>query len=190
MTGFVLVRFANLYWLVTVSGFQGSGCSGFPAYPAVLPAACRQTRVGGKEIQYALTLTVSTGLPNFFHDPVSGPCSAPDLGKQERLPRLSEGARADRLRCVRTSIATCSSPDPYLFSTRAPVSQRCPAVRWHTLPAHAELRKGVECQLRVCTHPGGHGPTVGQMASIAGRGSERALDRPRKAAFPYLHYAS
>ena len=29
------------YWLVTVSGFQGSSCSGFPAYPAVLPAACR-----------------------------------------------------------------------------------------------------------------------------------------------------
>ena len=41
MTGFVLVRFANLYWLVTVSGFQGSSCSGFPAYPAVLSAACR-----------------------------------------------------------------------------------------------------------------------------------------------------
>ena len=32
-------------WLVTVSGFQGSGCGGFPAYPAVLPAACRPTRV-------------------------------------------------------------------------------------------------------------------------------------------------
>jgi hypothetical protein len=33
------------YWLVTVSGFQGSSCSGFPAYPAVLPAACRPTCV-------------------------------------------------------------------------------------------------------------------------------------------------
>ncbi len=40
-TGYVLVRYANLYWLVTVSGFQGSSCSGFPTYPAVLPAACR-----------------------------------------------------------------------------------------------------------------------------------------------------
>ena len=44
-TGYVLVRYANLYWLVTVSGFQGSSCSGFPTYPAVLPAACYLTRV-------------------------------------------------------------------------------------------------------------------------------------------------
>ena len=65
-TGLVLVRFANLYWLVTVSGFQGSGCSGFPAYPAVLPAARHRTRVGGKEIYYALTPTVSTGSSNLF----------------------------------------------------------------------------------------------------------------------------
>ena len=32
-------------WLVTVSGSQGSSCGGFPAYPAVLPAANRPTCV-------------------------------------------------------------------------------------------------------------------------------------------------
>ena len=93
-TGLVLVRFANLYWLVTVSGFQGSGCSGFPAYPAVLPAARRQTRVGGKEIYYARSAPVSTALLNFLrpvsrHDPIQS------LGQQKRLPQPSEGVRAE-----------------------------------------------------------------------------------------------
>jgi hypothetical protein len=41
LTGLVLVRFANLYWLVTVSGFQGSSCSRFRQLPAGLSAACR-----------------------------------------------------------------------------------------------------------------------------------------------------
>ena len=63
----VLCWFAmRTYWLVTVSGFQGSSCGGFPAYPAVLPAAHHPLAFGGKEIHYALALVLSTGFPEFF----------------------------------------------------------------------------------------------------------------------------
>ena len=58
--GFNVVRFANLYWLVTVSGFQGSGCGGYGTCPAVSPAACRCVVFGGKEKDYSFSLAVST----------------------------------------------------------------------------------------------------------------------------------
>ena len=140
MTGFVLVRFANLYWLVTVSGFQGSGCSGFPAYPAVLPAACHRTRIGGKEIPYATASNVSTDKSNFLQ-PIFGSVRFRGSGNKNasrnlrKAPKRSSSADAG-------SVARDSSSDPYSLSTRSPVSQRRPAVRGCTLPATARLRKG------------------------------------------------
>ena len=95
--GVSVVRFANLYWLVTVSSFQGSGCSGFPAYPAVLPAACRRTRIGGKEIHYATASNVSTVMSNFL-GPSFWVSRKSGLGQQKRLPNPSEGVETAWLR--------------------------------------------------------------------------------------------
>ena len=58
--GFNVVRFANLYWLVTVSGFQGSGCGGRRIQPTFSPAECRCVVFGGKEVLYRFCLAVST----------------------------------------------------------------------------------------------------------------------------------
>ena len=73
--GVVLVRFANLYWLVTVSGFQGSSCGGFPAYPAVLPAASRQTCVR----RQGDTLRIRLHRVNSFSKLSFGPCQVRNL---------------------------------------------------------------------------------------------------------------
>jgi hypothetical protein len=79
---------------VTVSGFQGSSRGGFPAFPAVLSAALRQTVLGGEEIHYALPVWVSTPIRDFFQPLFSGAISI-GLGAQKRPPDLRE-ARATR----------------------------------------------------------------------------------------------
>ena len=105
-TGYVLVRYANLYWLVTVSGFQGSSCSGFPTYPAVLPAACCLTCVSGKEIHYAFAPPVSTTSRNIFST-ISQPMFRPDLGSQKRLPIVSEGVHRTACRPRYRGVLCC-----------------------------------------------------------------------------------
>jgi hypothetical protein len=59
------------YWLVTVSGFQGSSCSGFPAYPAVLPAACRLSRVRRQGDTIRTRREAVNGLPEVFSTTLS-----------------------------------------------------------------------------------------------------------------------
>ena len=88
MTGFVLVRFANLYWLVTVSGFQGSSCSGFPAYPAVLSAACRLCCVRRQGDTLRTRRIRVNGFLKLSAADVAGLFEAQDRGKQGRLPNL------------------------------------------------------------------------------------------------------
>jgi len=66
-------------WLVTVSGFQGSSGGGFPAYPAVLPAASRPTCVR----RQGDTLRTRLGAVNGFPE-VSSPGRAV---RSRRLPR-------------------------------------------------------------------------------------------------------
>jgi hypothetical protein len=79
-TGYVLVRYANLYWLVTVSGFQGSSCSGFPAYPAVLPAACRPYCVRRQGGTLRIRLDRVNSFAELFPDHASAGVQMPDQG--------------------------------------------------------------------------------------------------------------
>ena len=88
MTGFVLVRFANLYWLVTVSGFQGSSCSGFPAYPAVLSAACRLCCVRRQGDTLRIRRIRVNGFLKLSAADIVGLFEVEYRGKQERLPDL------------------------------------------------------------------------------------------------------
>jgi hypothetical protein len=77
-TGYVLVRYANLYWLVTVSGFQGSSCSGFPAYPAVLPAACRLCCVRRQGGTLRIRLDRVNSFSELFSDQLTAGVPSPD----------------------------------------------------------------------------------------------------------------
>jgi hypothetical protein len=111
-TGYVLVRFANLYWLVTVSGFQGSSCSGFPTYPAVLPAACclacvkrqgdtlliRTTRVNNLSEHFFGQL--SADVPSQMRDSKSASRSSRKALAGQHVNRVTAASRllCDRLR--------------------------------------------------------------------------------------------
>ena len=113
------------YWLVTVSGFQGSSCSGFPAYPAVLPAACRLSCVRRQGDTIRTRPEAVNGLSELFSIAIS---AGSELGSREtRTPSetLPEGVRASQNRIAAVScLAMVSSSDPnYWFSTHAPVSK-------------------------------------------------------------------
>ena len=142
-TGYVLVRYANLYWLVTVSGFQGSSCSGFPTYPAVLPAACclacvkrqgdtlliRTTRVNNFSEQFSDHLSV--GVPRQIQESKT----PPDL--LGRRPQDSMLAALPRLLCSYVIVSERLS----VFNTRSGLLL-APAVRQRRLPPTSTARKG------------------------------------------------
>ena len=91
--GVSVVRFANLYWLVTVSGFQGSSCSGFPTYPAVLSAARRQKLFRRRGGTLRIRLDRVNSSPEHFPRPYAVACPATRRRIEER-PRLIRKALA------------------------------------------------------------------------------------------------
>jgi len=94
-TGLVLVRFANLYWLVTVSGFQGSSCSRFPTLPAVFSAACRLccVRRQGDTLRIRLHRVNSFLKLSFGPFQVRIPASNPEIRNALRVIRKASAAQ-------------------------------------------------------------------------------------------------
>ncbi len=120
-TGLVLVRFANLYWLVTVSGFQGSSCSGFPTYPAVLPAACRLTLFRRRGDTLRIRLDRVNSFSEHFFDRLRAVFLAPDRRLETpsdslgRRPQDSMSAASTRLPCSYVIVSERLS----VFNTRS-----------------------------------------------------------------------
>ncbi len=151
LTGLVLVRFANLYWLVTVSGFQGSSCSRFRLLPAVLPAACRLCCVRRQGDTLRIRLSRVNRLSELFFGTLRAKFISPDPGSKERLPTLFGGAHrqlmcritaASRLLCdqLRTAFR-------FQHALRSPVWLRRCGVVLYTAPN--ECARGISITL--CT---------------------------------------
>ena len=139
----VLCWFAmRTYWLVTVSGFQGSSCGGFPAYPAVLPAAHHPLAFGGKEIHYALTLVLSTGFPEFFRVSAMRPRQVPPR-RTKTPPELDrEASKWRRIVLPTSGFLWFRLPIRACFQHTLQCLKRRPAVRCCTVPAAA---RGCNC---------------------------------------------
>jgi hypothetical protein len=148
-TGYVLVRYANLYWLVTVSGFQGSSCSGFPTYPAVLPAACYLTRVKRQgDTLLIRTTRVNNFSEHFFDHLAAGVLTQiresktpPDL-----LGRRSQDSMSTALPrrfCCYVIVSERLS----VFNTRSGLLL-APAVRQRRLPPDRTRRKSISAARR------------------------------------------
>lgn len=124
-TGYVLVRYANLYWLVTVFGFQGSSCSGFPAYPAVLPAACRLCCVKRQGGTLRIRLDRVNSFSELSSDHVAAGVPRPDRGTKKRLPIVSEGVHTtvnDRVYAASSTAYVIVSERLSVFNTRSGLS--------------------------------------------------------------------
>jgi hypothetical protein len=105
------------YWLVTVSGFQGSSCGGFPAYPAVLPAACHLTCVRRQGDTLRTHHERVNGFSEVFPAAVGSPSES--VRENKKASRISVGRRHERhgAICFGNRFAIGSSPDPSSFST-------------------------------------------------------------------------
>ena len=145
MTGLVLVRFANLYWLVTVSGFQGSSCSRFRLLPAVLPAACRLCCVRRQGDTLRIRLDRVNRLSELFFGVFRAEFLLPDPRGKSASRFCPEGAdkATHRPHHCGYMVAMLASPNGFPFSTRAPVSCVAPAVRCRTVHGCLCVCKGL-----------------------------------------------
>ena len=132
------------YWLVTVSGFQGSSCSGFPAYPAVLPAACRLSCVRRQGDTIRTRPEAVNGLSEVFSSTSRG-----DF--RRRIPETKNASRIHRKASERRSTAylrlLCSlwfrlPIPPTGFQHTLQCLSRLSAARCRTVSATAQRRKG------------------------------------------------
>jgi hypothetical protein len=138
--GFIVWFALRTYWLVTVSGFQGSDCGGFPAYPAVLSAAHQPIRV---QRQGDTLRTRVCGVNRFLRsswasvwpiregDP--GTKNAP--GNHLRRRANGVGRTASRFRQYRFVSLRHS-----VFNTRSSLPEQ-PAVRWSNVPVASRVCK-------------------------------------------------
>ena len=133
------------YWLVTVSGFQGSSCSGFPAYPAVLPAACRLSCVRRQGDTIRTRPEAVNGLSEVFSSTSRG-----DF--RRRIPETKNASRIHRKASERRSTAylrlLCSlwfrlPIPPTGFQHTLQCLSRLSAARCRTVSATAQRRKGL-----------------------------------------------
>lgn len=154
-----MVRYANLYWLVTVSGFQGSGCSGFPAYPAVLPAACRLSCVRRQGDTLRTRREAVNGFPELSSPALRPVFRAQIQGNTNASRDPPEGVRAAWRRITATAISL-----------------------WFRLPILAGFQHALQClndldAVRCCTVPASAGRCKGlaPVSSIY----PRILRRPR-----------
>lgn len=121
------------YWLVTVSGSQGSDCGGFHAYPAVLPAADRQTRIRRQGDTLRTHQKRVNGFPELFPGP-SGVVPKPGSGSENasqlrgRRRRHGNALHLSEVLCRRLSRLP-------RFSTHTAVFVLSSIVRCCTLPA-------------------------------------------------------
>ena len=100
------------YWLVTVSGFQGSSCSGFPAYPAVLPAACRLSCVRRQGDTIRTRPEAVNGLSELFSITLSA-------GFRAWIQATKSASRIHRKAPERRSIASLRLLSRYGFDFRS-----------------------------------------------------------------------
>jgi hypothetical protein len=130
-------------WLVTVSGFQGSSCGGFPAYPAVLSAASHQTCVRRQGDTLRTRLGAVNGFSEVFSPQAGRLTSEADLGKHERLPEVA-GRRQSGAASHVAATGWLWFRLPIPLSTHAPVSssdvRRCGAVLYQRPTGRARWR--------------------------------------------------
>ena len=131
-------------WLVTVSGFQGSSCGGFPAYPAVLPAACRLSCVRRQGDTIRTRPEAVNGLSEVFS-------CAPRGDFRHRILETKNASRIHRKASERRSTAylrlLCSlwfrlPIPPTGFQHTLQCLSRLSAARCRTVSATAQRRKG------------------------------------------------
>jgi len=132
------------YWLVTVSGFQGSSCSGFPAYPAVLPAACRLSCVRRQGDTIRTRPEAVNGLSEVFS-------STPRGSFRRRIQETKNASRNHRKASERRSTASLRLLTSLWFRLPIPPTgfqhtlqclSRLSAARCRTVSATAQRRKG------------------------------------------------
>ena len=90
-TGSCVIRFSRTYWLVTVSGFQGSSAAGTPLLSCGFTHRQSAVRFGRR----VNTLLIALAPVNSFFRRISGRLSDPAPETEERLPDSPEGASTD-----------------------------------------------------------------------------------------------
>ena len=134
--GFIVWFALRTYWLVTVSGFQGSDCGGLSTYPAVLSAARRSNRVRRQgDTLRTRCCCVNRFLGSIFELRQSLVLRA--VPGEEKRPPDSPGRRSnhDRRMSATDLAAMDSSPCGSQFSTLAPVPwtyPRCGGVMYQS----------------------------------------------------------
>ena len=96
-TGSCVIRFSRTYWLVTVSGFQGSSAAGTPLLSCGFTHRQSAVRFGRR----VNTLLIALAPVNSFFRRISGRFSDPALETEKRLPESRKAPRptADRRPC-------------------------------------------------------------------------------------------
>jgi hypothetical protein len=138
LDGFIVWFAMRTYWLVTVSGFQGSSCGGFPAFPAVLPTACQPNRVR----RQGDTLRTRTSRVNRFLEVFRGllgtRCLTPFRARKTPSGTFRKARNLSTALRPRSSYGLVSRRSS-VFNTRSSLPEQpwCGGVMYQPEPRHA-----------------------------------------------------